>query len=75
MGVIAQEVEQVYPSLVKTDDEGYKTVQYGNLIAPVIEAIKELGHKIDGLFASYVSQQAQISQLEARIQALESSQK
>jgi hypothetical protein len=71
LGVIAQEVETVYPELVQTDPQGYKSVQYGNLIAPVIEAIKELATKIDSLFTLYVSQQAKIDILEARLLKLE----
>jgi Chaperone of endosialidase len=58
LGVIAQEVEAVYPELVQTDAEWYKSAQYGNLIAPIIEAIRELSTKVDNLFTLYVSQQA-----------------
>ncbi len=78
IGVIAQEVEKAYPELVQTDDEGYKSVSYGNLVAPVIEAIRELSNKLDSLFDKYAdqqaqlkSQQSQINALEARLQALE----
>jgi len=46
MGVIAQEVEEVFPELVSTDDDGYKRVNYAGLIAPLIEAIKELDARI-----------------------------
>ena len=69
--VIAQEVESVYPELVQTNADGYKSVQYGNLVAPIIEAIKEIASKIDSLFTLYVSQQARIDTLEARLQVLE----
>jgi hypothetical protein len=42
MGLIAQDVERVYPELVSTDPStGMKSVEYGNLIAPLIEAVKE----------------------------------
>ena len=41
IGVIAQEVEAVFPEIVKTDTHtGFKSVQYENLIAPLIEAVK-----------------------------------
>ncbi|WP_168196435.1 tail fiber domain-containing protein [Bdellovibrio sp. NC01] len=43
-GVIAQEVEAIFPDLVKTDKEGFKSVNYTGLIAPMINAIKELKH-------------------------------
>ena len=51
VGLIAQEVETVYPELVTTDKEGLKSVQYGNLVAPLIEAIKEQQIQIEALQA------------------------
>lgn len=42
LGLIAQEVEKVYPEAVVTSPTtGMKSVGYGNLVAPLIEAIKE----------------------------------
>ncbi|WP_413942646.1 tail fiber domain-containing protein [Bdellovibrio sp. HCB-162] len=42
MGFIAQEVEKVYPELVRTDSSsGYKAVQYGNIVAVLVEALKQ----------------------------------
>ncbi len=49
VGLIAQEVEKVYPELVSINEDGLKSVQYGNLVAPLIEAIKEQQKKIDQL--------------------------
>jgi Chaperone of endosialidase len=72
IGIIAQEVEKIYPELVQTDHDGYKSVEYANLVAPIIEAIKELATKIDNLFSLYLSQQAKINTLEARLLKLES---
>ena len=40
IGLIAQEVETVFPDLVDNDDRGYKTLQYANLVAVMVEAIK-----------------------------------
>jgi len=37
----------VLPEAVSVNDEGYKTVSYGNLAALFIEAIKELNNKIE----------------------------
>jgi hypothetical protein len=39
--VIAQEVEQILPEVVREDDEGIKSVDYGNMVGLLIEAIKE----------------------------------
>lgn len=50
LGVIAQEVEGVFPELVHTNEAtGLKSVEYGNLVAPLIEAIKEQQKQIDEL--------------------------
>jgi endosialidase-like protein len=51
MGVIAQEVEKVFPELVTTDDQGRKKVEYEGLIAPLIEAVKELDERVRSLEA------------------------
>jgi hypothetical protein len=49
VGVIAQEVETVLPEVVKTNDEGMKSVDYGKIIGVLVEAIKDLKHEIDDL--------------------------
>lgn len=49
MGVIAQEVQQVFPSLIKQDDKGMLSVNYSGLIPVLIEAIKEQQKEIDEL--------------------------
>jgi hypothetical protein len=56
IGVIAQELEKVVPQLVHTDEEGMKSVAYGNITALLIEALKE--------------QQKQIEELKAQIDAI-----
>jgi hypothetical protein len=48
-GVVAQEVEAIFPELVKTRDNGYKAVKYEKLIPVLIEAIKELNEKVEKL--------------------------
>lgn len=49
VGVIAQEVEAVLPSAVRVGADGSKYVEYDQLIAPLIEAIKEQQAEIDAL--------------------------
>jgi hypothetical protein len=49
IGFIAQEVEAAFPELVSTDDEGYKSVAYGNATAVLVQCIKELKETIDSL--------------------------
>jgi len=48
-GLIAQEVEKVFPELVSTDSAGLKSVAYGNLVGVLVEAIKEQQKQIDEL--------------------------
>jgi len=56
LGVIAQEVEEVLPEVVKEDEDGMKHVAYGNMVGVLIEAIKE--------------QQTQIADLKKQIEYL-----
>ena len=46
-GVIAQEVENILPEVVK--DGEYKSVAYGNMVGILIEAIKELKKEVETL--------------------------
>lgn len=49
LGVIAQEVQAVYPELVHQRDHGYLSVDYVKLTAVLISAVKELSDKVDEL--------------------------
>ncbi|HOY39590.1 MAG TPA: tail fiber domain-containing protein [Bacteroidales bacterium] len=49
MGLIAQEVEEIVPEVVNTNENGLKGVSYQNLIALLIEAIKELEVQVSAL--------------------------
>jgi len=42
IGVIAQEVEAVFPEIVAVPENGYRSVDYSKLTAVLIEAVKEL---------------------------------
>jgi len=51
IGLIAQEVEEVMPFMVRTasDEMGTKSVNYQNMVALLIEAMKEQQEQIDEL--------------------------
>ena len=49
IGLIAQELEKVYPELVDTDSQGFKSVQYSKLVAILIEGMKEQQQQINAL--------------------------
>jgi hypothetical protein len=49
LGVIAQEIEEIFPDVVKTEDTGVKTVNPDNLIWYLINAVQELSAEIKKL--------------------------
>ncbi len=51
-GVIAQDVEQVFPLAVRLRPDGYLAVDYAKLAALAFQAIAELKHEMDGLRAA-----------------------
>ena len=48
-GFIAQELENVFPEMVKTENNGYKSVNYSEMIPVLVEALKEQQKKIEEL--------------------------
>jgi trimeric autotransporter adhesin len=56
IGVLAQEVQKIYPQLVKEDDKGNLSVNYSGLTPILLESIKELNKKVE-------QQQIQINEL------------
>jgi hypothetical protein len=68
IGVIAQDVEAVFPELVTTWGEGYKAVDYGKLSGVLIEAIKELQATTA---AQLATKETHIATLEARLAEME----
>lgn len=57
IGLIAQDVEKVFPSLVETDGKGIKSIHYMGVTAVLLEAVK--------------AQQKRIEALESRMRLLE----
>ena len=49
LGLIAQEVEEVFPELVETGPGGMKGINYSGLLAPLVEAFKHHQREIDAL--------------------------
>lgn len=56
IGVVAQDVQKVFPQAVSRNADGYLSVDYGSLIAPLIEAVKEIAAKLSGMAQSFTSQ-------------------
>jgi len=57
LGIIAQELELIYPQAVFTSNNGFKSISMSSLIPVLIEAIKEQQQQIDAL-------EQRVSQLE-----------
>ncbi len=72
IGLIAQEVEKVLPELVHTNEDGYKSVEYFQLTAVLIEAVKEQQKLICELQKQNSEALSQNSDLEKRLSDLES---
>jgi len=51
VGLIAQQVEEVVPEVVRESADGMKTVNYGALVGVLIEAVKELTQEVETLKA------------------------
>lgn len=77
IGVIAQEVEKVFPEAVESSKEGYKSVAYSKLIAPLIEAVKALyyhkadAHSVHDLQARLEKTEKENQELRARLEVIE----
>jgi hypothetical protein len=52
IGVIAQDMQQVVPEVVQENENGMLSVAYGNLVAVLIEAVKELKAEVAALKAA-----------------------
>jgi hypothetical protein len=75
LGYIAQDVEKVFPEMVKIDNKGYLKVNYLSLSAIYANAIKELDEKvfskIDELVKRLMGNESKILELESRVKTLE----
>ncbi len=79
IGLIAQDVEEVFPEVVSEDDEGSKMLSIAPLVAPIIESIKELfnyGKERDTALAAIKQkndqQQDKINSLQKRLKEQQS---
>ncbi len=67
IGFIAQDLEKLYPELVITDDNGYKSVDYPKLTPILVEAIKELSDRNEKLELESINTNAKLANLEAKL--------
>ena len=70
-GVIAQEVEAVLPEVVHTDAvTGMKSVAYGNMVALLIQAVKEMKCELDGVKAELDDNKAELDDNKAELDSV-----
>ena len=70
-GFIAQEVEEIFPELVNTDnDTGYKSVAYGGFVPFVIRSVQDIAEQQDGILESLEEIKDSIIALSNKIETL-----
>jgi Chaperone of endosialidase len=62
VGLVAQDVEQVFPQLVSGSEEGTKYLDYTGLVPVLIGAVKELKQQYDDRIAALEAQIAELRQ-------------
>ena len=84
LGFIAQEIEKILPEVVDTDSKGWKSVQYTQIVALLVEAIKDLSkqydaktfklqnisRKVDELEKASIQQVLKIHELEVTLESI-----
>jgi hypothetical protein len=74
IGLIAQDLQKVYPELVHEDKQGYLSVDYAKFSAVLLQAVKEQQVQIEKLKADQFDQELQKienKKLEARLELIE----
>ena len=70
IGIIAQDLEKIFPEIVNTNEEGYKSVDYVKLSPVLIEAINELNTKYENQQKINEAQQKILENLKLEIDLL-----
>lgn len=65
IGLIAQEVEQIFPELVETNESGYKSVNYIALVPVLLEGIRDLQKQLDSKTRDINNLKSEFVQLKA----------
>jgi hypothetical protein len=69
-GLLAQEVEKVFPEMVATDERGYKLVNYSELPYLTLAAIRELRIENDTLREQLAARQRELQELRQQVVAV-----
>jgi len=71
IGLVAQEVEKIVPEVVRTIENGKKGIMYSDLVALLIQGVKELKEQQEADKNTIEQQQTYISELNERMEQLE----
>ena len=67
VGVIAQDLQKVFPNAVKKGTDGFLTVRMEDMFFAVINAIKELDSRVTALEKENIELKARLDRLEAKV--------
>jgi hypothetical protein len=70
IGLLAQEVEKIYPDLVETNESGFKSVNYVALIPVLIEGVKDLQKQLNDKNEDLAQLKAEIAAIKAHLGTL-----
>lgn len=70
MGFLADEVEKVFPSAVFEDENGIKKVAYLQLIAPIVNALKEIDERLKKL-EEVIQMSVDLNSIDEKVRSLE----
>jgi len=78
VGVIAQDLKQIFPNAVKKGDDGYYKIRWDEMLYTLINSIKEVNTKVEKLASNILSAKNRLAdlkkdnaELNARLDALE----
>jgi hypothetical protein len=72
IGLIAQEVEKLFPEMVATNQDGYKSIDYSKLSVLLIQAMKEQQNEIEKQSAENEKQSYEIKEQSGEINKMKS---
>jgi hypothetical protein len=70
IGLIAQDVEKIFPELVKTDGNGYKAVSYEKLSVVLLEGMKEQQQQIESYKSENDNLRTQLQTLREEVEQI-----
>lgn len=71
IGLLAQEIKEVFPELVVENEAGYMTVNYDGMVPVLLEVAKEQQTQLEAQASEMAKKEAEISDLNERLAKLE----